>query len=86
MWEIIVPVTAIIASMCFSFVGIWRGSKKDTKGETQEITMIIVKLEGISNGLNEIKYDIKALRNEIKDHEARLIRIEEHNKKNIHNI
>lgn len=77
MLSFIVSIIAVIISLCFSMITLWRSLKKDTRGEAEERTTIIVKLENIGLGINEIKSDIKAVREEIKDHETRLIKLEE---------
>ena len=43
-----------------------RNAKADSKKEGAELTMVIVKLEGISEGIAEIKTDLSHVKGDIK--------------------
>ncbi|MEG1426809.1 MAG: hypothetical protein RSC76_03885 [Oscillospiraceae bacterium] len=75
-----VSVFAIAVSVVFSLITLWRSGKKEDAENTQRQTTVIVKLENISAGIGEIKGDMKSLKEDLRDHEARLIKLEEHQK------
>ena len=49
---------------------------KNNKEQTTEMTTVIVKLEGISEGIADIKAEINSLKNEQKTDHDRLIKVE----------
>lgn len=49
---------------------------KNNKEQTTEMTTVIVKLEGISEGISDIKAEINSLKNEQKTDHDRLIKVE----------
>ena len=54
-----------------------RHNKQDAKSDSAQLTTVIVKLENIDKGINEIKADVKDVKNDLKDHSDRLIRLEQ---------
>lgn len=54
-----------------------RNNKQDAKSDSAQLTTVIVKLENIDKGINEIKADVKDVKNDLKDHSDRLIRLEQ---------
>ena len=50
-----------------------RNNKNDDKKDSAQMTMVIVKLEGISEGVSEIKKDLTHVKNDIKEITERLI-------------
>ena len=76
-------VTLLISALSLIF-GIYSGisaSRRSTRAEhrreASEMAMVIVKLEDISMGINEIKGDITNVKQDIRDITARLIVAEE---------
>lgn len=53
-----------------------RNRRTDDKKEATELTTLLVKLEAINNGINEIKSDIRNMSAEIKDLRERLVLVE----------
>ena len=50
-----------------------RNTRNDDKKDSAQMTMVIVKLEGISEGISEIKKDLSHAKNDIKEITERLI-------------
>ena len=50
-----------------------RNNRNDDKKDSAQMTMVIVKLEGISEGVSEIKKDLTHVKNDIKEITERLI-------------
>ncbi len=77
---LITTVLAMVVSFCFSLIKVWSSSKKEAQQTAEETTTIIVKLETISSGIKDIKWELSNVKTEIKNHEARLIKLEEQRK------
>ena len=63
-----------------------RNKKTDDQREASEMTTLIVKLENIGNGVNEIKSDMRNMRNDIQDLRDRLIIVEQSTKSAHHRL
>lgn len=63
-----------------------RNHKKDDQKEATEMTTLIVKLENIGNGVNEIKSDMRNMRADIQDLRDRLIIVEQSTKSAHHRL
>lgn len=57
-----------------------RNERQENKTEAAQTTAVIVKLESISEGVNEIKADIRGVKNEMNDFRERLTKAEESTK------
>lgn len=70
-----------IVSVAFSiYFGLKNGKRSDTKDIEQRVrenTLINSKLDNISSTTQEIKIELTSMRKDIKDHEERLIKIED---------
>ena len=81
-----VEVTVIISFMSLFVAGIVgitnirRNNATDDRKEASETTTLIVKLENINEGVNEIKSDMRNLRNDVQDLRDRLIMVEQSTK------
>lgn len=73
----LISVGGICTSIYFGLSGFRRNQKSDDKQEASETTSMIVKMENIGNGVNEIKSDIKSIRDENKESRERLIIVEQ---------
>lgn len=63
-----------LASGIYSGVSaVKRSARADNRKESAEMTMVIVKLEGISEGISEIKTDLSHVKGDIKEITERLI-------------
>lgn len=68
------------ATIAISFVSLLLASysflSKNAKDTTAELTTLIVKLETISSGINDIKAELTGLKNDQRDDHDKLIRVE----------
>ena len=74
-----IEIALLISGLTMAF-GIYSGiasirrhSKSDNRREGAEMTMVIVKLEGISEGITEIKSELSHVKADIKEITERLI-------------
>ena len=61
-------------------------SNTDARKEASEMTTLIVKLETINNGVNEIKSDMRNMKTDIQDLRDRLIIVEQSTKSAHHRV
>ena len=73
----IIAALSLIVSLIIAIYNIWRGSKKDNKADSSQLTTVIVKLENISDDTREIKSDLRDVKSDIKDHGERLVKAEQ---------
>lgn len=78
-----IEVALLISAITMAF-GIYSGiasikrhNKTDNKKESEQMTMMMVKLEGISEGIREIKNELSHEKEEIKQITERLIVVEQ---------
>lgn len=74
-----IEIALLISGITMAF-GIYSGMasikrhyKADNRKESAQMTMVIVKLEGISEGISEIKTDLSNVKGDIKEITERLI-------------
>lgn len=88
--QIDVPTLISFLSLCIAgavgISGLRRNRTKDDRKEASEMTTLIVKLENINDGVNEIKSDMRNMRNDIQDLRDRLIIVEQSTKSAHHRI
>ncbi len=87
-----IEIALIISAISLGF-GIYQGvsnlkrnDRQDNRAEATQITAVIVKLETIGEGVNEIKLDMRNIKNEIKDIRERLTKVEESTKSAHHRL
>lgn len=73
----------VISALSLAF-GIYQGvsnlkrnSRNDAKSDASQLTTVIVKLENIGNDITEMKGDMRDVKDDIKDHSTRLVRVEQ---------
>jgi outer membrane murein-binding lipoprotein Lpp len=78
-----IEIALLISGISVAF-GIYSGianlrriAKQDNQRDASEMTTVIVKLEGISTGIAEIKSEVKNVKEDIKECRERLIKVEE---------
>lgn len=81
---IIISIIGLCVSTISVVAAIYFSSKSSKKTDTREIeervkenTRINMKLDNISNAIQEIKSDISSMRDEMKTHNDRIIKVEE---------
>lgn len=78
--SLLVSVLSLLIAGIVGISGIRRNRSADFKNETSEMTTLIVKLEYIANGVNEIKSDMRNIQNDVQDLRERLIKVEQSTK------
>ena len=78
-----IEIALLISGVTMAF-GIYSGmssikrhARKESRKESADMTMVIVKLEGISAGIAEIKTDLNSVKGDIKELRERLIVVEQ---------
>lgn len=88
--QVDIPILISFLSLCVAavvgIISIKRNQTDDDKKEASEMTTLIVKLENINNGVNEIKSDMRNMRNDIQDLRDRLIIVEQSTKSAHHRL
>jgi len=85
-------VALIISACSFAFalfsgtVNLKRNQKADDQKDATQMTTVIVKLENISTGITEIKSEMASMKNDVKDLNIRLIKVEESAKQAHHRL
>lgn len=87
-----IEIALVISAVSLGF-GIYQGvsnlrrnDRQDNRAEATQITAVIVKLETIGEGVNEIKVDMRNIKNEINDIRERLTKVEESTKSAHHRL
>jgi peptidoglycan hydrolase CwlO-like protein len=68
---------SVAAALFFGISNLKRNEEKDAREEAAQMTTVIVKLETISNGVFEIKSELSAVKEDVKENGERLTRCEE---------
>ena len=74
--SVVLAVLSLLVSIVVASKNNKRADRTEEEKETARMTTVIVKLENIGNGINEIKNEMKSMKDEIqKDHDL-LIKVE----------
>jgi uncharacterized UPF0160 family protein len=73
----ILSIISLVSMFVFSVISVWRASKKDAQESTKDITVINEKLDQLITTVSEIKTDNRTMKEDIKDHEGRIIILEQ---------
>jgi len=84
--SVLLSVVSVIIAAVVAAVNIKRSNANDNREEATNLTTLIVKLENISDGVNEIKSDMRNMKSDIQDLRDRLIRVEQSDKSAHHRI
>ena len=78
-----IEVALLISGVSLAF-GIYQGvsnlrrnNRTDDKNDATQLTTVIVKLENIGDGVNEIKNDMRNVKDDMKDINIRLVKTEQ---------
>lgn len=77
---IAVSVLSLIVSAIVGFSTIKSRNSSDTKQEATQLTTLIVKLENIGDGVNEIKAEMKSMKDDVRELRDRVIACEQSTK------
>lgn len=84
--SLLVSVFALAVTAVVGISGLRRNRTHDDRQQAAELTTLIVKIENINNGINEIKSDMRYMRADINDLNKRLIIVEQSTKSAHHRI
>lgn len=73
---ILISTIGVCASIYFGLSGFRRNQKSDDQKQASETTGIQIDLKNINNGVNEIKAEMRSIRDENKESRERLILVE----------
>lgn len=79
-------VLSVIIAGIVAVTNIKRNSSQDNRQDASNLTTLIVKLENINEGINEIKSEMRNMKNDIQDLRDRLIIVEQSVKSAHHRI
>jgi len=75
--SLILSGNSLVASLCATFSAIRRGSRAENRQDAGEMATVIVKLEGIEKGIDEIKTESRSMKTEVKELRDRVITAEQ---------
>lgn len=76
----IISILSLVVACVVCFTNIRRNHAADDKKQSSEMTTVIVKLETISTGINEIKADVRNVKNEVQELRERIVVVEQSSK------
>ena len=82
----IISLCSLIIAMVVAFSNIRNKNYVNDRESASQITTLIVKLENIADGINEIKSDMRSMKNDVDDLRERLISVEQSAKTAHHRI
>lgn len=74
--QINITILISVISVCCTIYGVSRNFKKDAEADRGQIAIIVTKLDTIQTVLNELKMENKSTKEDIRDLEKRLVRVE----------
>ena len=84
--SVLLSVISVVVAAAVAVKNIKRSNASDNRQEAANLTTLIVKLENISDGVNEIKSDMRSMKSDIQDLRDRLIRVEQSDKSAHHRL
>lgn len=76
----IISILSLVVAGIVCFTNIRRNNAADDKKQSSEMTTVIVKLENINTGINEIKADVRNVKNEVQELRERIVVVEQSSK------
>lgn len=83
---ILISGLSLLVAIVVAVANLRKDHEQSDRREASETTTLIVKLENINNGVNEIKSDMRNMRDDIQDLRDRLIIVEQSTKSAHHRI
>ena len=77
---ILISALSLLVAIIVAITSIHSRNASADKQEASQITTLIVKLENIADGVNEIKSDMRNVKNDVQDLRDRLIIVEQFTK------
>ena len=81
-----ISIIAVTCSIVSTVLNIKRNNAADSKKEAETMTTVIVKLESISNGVQEIKNEIRNIKADVQELRDRMIVVEQSTKSAHHRL
>lgn len=69
-------VGSLVVAAIALILSIWNTQKKDSKESTSQITMMMAKLDSISEDIRDLKKDVTDMRVSIQDNHDRVLKLE----------
>lgn len=82
----IISIASLTVAIIVMVTNIKRNNSRDNRQEASNLTTLIVKLENISEGVNEIKSDMRNIKSDMQDLRDRLIIVEQSTKSAHHRL
>ena len=83
---ILISALSLLVAIIVAITSIRSRNASSDKQEASQITTLIVKLENIADGVNEIKSDMRNVKNDVQDLRDRLIVVEQSTKSAHHRL
>ena len=75
-----------LAAVVISFAALILNSKKETKSDAAAMARIETSLATLNSGVNDIRVDLRSMRDSLADHSERLARVEAKAENNAHRL
>ena len=76
----VISILSLIVASIVGFTNLRRNNSADDKKQSAEMTTVIVKLENINTGINEIKADVRNVKSEVQELRERIVVVEQSTK------
>lgn len=76
----LISILSLIVASIVGFTNLRRNNSADDKKQSAEMTTVIVKLENINTGINEIKADVRNVKSEVQELRERIVVVEQSTK------
>ena len=73
----LISALSLIVAIIVAVTNIRRNTSADDKQQSAEMTTVIVKLENINTGINEIKADVRNVKSEVQELRERIVVVEQ---------
>ena len=83
---ILISALSLIVAIIVAFSTIRSRNSTEDRQESSQITTLIVKLENINDGINEIKSDMKSVRTDMQELRDRVVIVEQSTKSAHHRL
>lgn len=76
----LISILSLMVASIVGFTNLRRNNSADDKKQSAEMTTVIVKLENINTGINEIKADVRNVKSEVQELRERIVVVEQSTK------
>ena len=75
-----------LAAVAISLIALLLNSRKDTRSDAANTAIITTKLDSVISGVDDIRVELRAMRETISDHGERLAKVEARASSNTHRL